>query len=99
MDTHKLFELLQIKYIDGLTPPMRLSNTPIDLDRLYQSWDIFKNAVWLIINERKAAVSVLQTKLKLSYVQAALLIDYMEHFGLIGPFELKREIYVELLSK
>ncbi|GAH10688.1 unnamed protein product, partial [marine sediment metagenome] len=56
-----------------------LSSTPEE-DELYQ------DAVRIIIQARRASVSMLQRRLKVGYARAARLIDMMEEEGIVGPY-------------
>ncbi|MGV8131847.1 MAG: DNA translocase FtsK, partial [Candidatus Pacearchaeota archaeon] len=47
--------------------------------------DLFKDAVSVVINLRKASASMLQRKLKIGYNRAARLIDEMYEAGIVGP--------------
>ena len=49
--------------------------------------EFFKNAVALVIRDKKASVSYLQRKLTIGYSRAAKIIDEMEDRGFIGPSE------------
>ncbi|MBU5673194.1 hypothetical protein KQJ23_15300 [Paenibacillus sp. MSJ-6] len=93
----ELYSRLKIKFIDGVQPPLRMHSTPMDISYINANWELFQKAVWLVITEKNAKVSLLQRKLRLPYNQASLLIDYMVFFGLIGPFDLNRDIYVEFI--
>ena len=47
--------------------------------------DMFKDAVRVVIENRKASTSLLQRKLRIGYGRAARLIEEMEEQGIIGP--------------
>ena len=47
--------------------------------------DMFKDAVRLVIDSRKASTSLLQMRLKIGYGRAARIIAEMEDRGIIGP--------------
>lgn len=47
--------------------------------------DLFDEAVWVIINDKKASASYLQRKLKIGYNRAARIIEKMEEVGVVGP--------------
>jgi S-DNA-T family DNA segregation ATPase FtsK/SpoIIIE len=46
---------------------------------------MFKDAVRVVIENRKASTSLLQRKLRIGYGRAARLIEEMEEQGIIGP--------------
>ncbi len=56
-----------------------LPSTPEE-DALYQ------DAVRVVIQARRASVSMLQRRLKVGYARAARLIDMMEEEGIVGPY-------------
>jgi len=47
--------------------------------------DMYKEAVKLVIESRKASASLIQRKLRVGYARAARMIDRMEEKGIIGP--------------
>lgn len=47
--------------------------------------DMFKDAVRVVIENRKASTSLLQRRLRIGYGRAARLIEEMEEQGIIGP--------------
>ena len=47
--------------------------------------DMFKDAVRVVIESRKASTSLLQRKLRVGYARAARIIEEMEEQGIIGP--------------
>lgn len=47
--------------------------------------ELFKDALQVVLNSRKASASMLQRKLKIGYNRAARLIDEMYDAGVIGP--------------
>jgi DNA segregation ATPase FtsK/SpoIIIE, S-DNA-T family len=47
--------------------------------------DMFKDAVRVVIDTRKASTSLLQRKLRIGYGRASRLMDIMEEQGIIGP--------------
>lgn len=47
--------------------------------------DMFKDAVRVVIDMRKASTSLLQRKLRVGYSRAARIIEEMEEQGIIGP--------------
>ncbi len=56
-----------------------LPSTPEE-DELYQ------DAVRVVIQARRASVSMLQRRLKVGYARAARLVDMMEEEGIVGPY-------------
>lgn len=65
--------------------------------------NLFNSAVMVVFETGQASVSMLQRKLNIGYASAAKLIDEMEKFGIVGPFQgsiprkilIKKEIYIE----
>ena len=51
----------------------------------YTSDDMFKDAVQVVVQMRKASTSLLQRKLRIGYSRAARIIEEMEEQGIIGP--------------
>lgn len=47
--------------------------------------DMFKDAVQVVIQGRKASTSLLQRRLRIGYARAARIIEEMEEQGIIGP--------------
>ena len=47
--------------------------------------DMFRDAVRVVIESRKASTSLLQRKLRVGYARAARIIEEMEEQGIIGP--------------
>lgn len=47
--------------------------------------DMFRDAVAVVIQSRKASTSLLQRKLRVGYARAARIIEEMEEQGIIGP--------------
>ena len=47
--------------------------------------DMFKDAVQVVVQMRKASTSLLQRKLRIGYSRAARIIEEMEEQGIIGP--------------
>ena len=47
--------------------------------------DMFKDAVRVVTEVRKASTSLLQRKLRIGYARAARIIEEMEEQGIIGP--------------
>lgn len=48
--------------------------------------ELYQDAVRVIIQTRRASVSMLQRRLKVGYARAARLIDMMEEEGVVGPY-------------
>ncbi|MQY69253.1 MAG: hypothetical protein GH145_00105, partial [Firmicutes bacterium] len=48
--------------------------------------ELYQDAVRVIIQARRASVSMLQRRLKVGYARAARLIDMMEEEGVVGPY-------------
>lgn len=47
--------------------------------------DMFKDAVRVVIESRKASTSLLQRRLRIGYARAARIIEEMEEQGIVGP--------------
>ena len=47
--------------------------------------EVYRQAVSIVLRDRKASTSYLQRVLKLGYNRAARLIDRMEKEGIVGP--------------
>ena len=47
--------------------------------------DMFKDAVRVVLESRKASTSLLQRKLRVGYARAARIVEEMEEQGIIGP--------------
>ena len=47
--------------------------------------ELFDEAVWIVINDKKASASYLQRKLKIGYNRAARIVEKMEEIGIVGP--------------
>ncbi|GAA4006626.1 hypothetical protein GCM10022408_18030 [Hymenobacter fastidiosus] len=48
---------------------------------------MFEEAARVIVTHQQGSTSLLQRRLKLGYNRAGRLIDQLEHFGIVGPFE------------
>ena len=49
--------------------------------------DFFEDAAKLIVINQNGFASLLQRKLRLGYNRAGRIIDQMEAFGIVGPFQ------------
>ncbi len=49
--------------------------------------ELYQDAVRVVIQARRASVSMLQRRLKVGYARAARLIDMMEEEGIVGPYK------------
>jgi S-DNA-T family DNA segregation ATPase FtsK/SpoIIIE len=47
--------------------------------------DMYKDALRVVIESRKASTSLLQRRLRVGYARAARIIEEMEEQGVIGP--------------
>jgi S-DNA-T family DNA segregation ATPase FtsK/SpoIIIE len=58
--------------------------------------ELYKQAMQVVVESRKASASLLQRRLKVGYARAARLLDQMEEQGVIGPVNgaKPRDIYV-----
>ncbi len=63
--------------------------------------DMFKDAVRVVIESRKASTSLLQRRLRIGYARAARIIEEMEEQGIIGPADgaRPREVLVNSLAE
>lgn len=52
-----------------------------------ESDDLFRDAAELTVNEQIGSASVLQQKLKIGYNRAGRIMDQLEFYGIIGPFD------------
>jgi len=59
--------------------------------------DLYEPALRLILESRKASVSLIQRRLKIGYARAGRLMDLMEDRGIVGPYQgsKPREILVD----
>src|SRR5438067_1498209 len=69
------------KVVEG---PDRLTRRDMDGDEPAEH-DRYSEAVDIVMNERKASVSMLQRKMTIGFARAGRLIDMMERHGVIGP--------------
>src|SRR5207248_3708173 len=69
------------KVVEG---PDRLTRRDMDGDEPAED-DRYGEAVDIVMNERKASVSMLQRKMTIGFARAGRLIDMMERQGVIGP--------------
>ena len=60
--------------------------------------DMFKDAVRVVIDGRKASTSLLQRRLRIGYARAARIIEEMEEQGIIGPADGSRPREVLITS-
>ena len=57
----------------------------MDFDSPEGGDDMFKDAVRVVTEVRRASTSLLQRKLRIGYSRAARIIEEMEEQGIIGP--------------
>jgi DNA segregation ATPase FtsK/SpoIIIE, S-DNA-T family len=62
--------------------------------------DMFRDAVRVVIEGRKASTSLLQRRLRIGYARAARIIEEMEEQGIIGPADgsRPREVLISSLA-
>lgn len=62
--------------------------------------DMFKDAVQVVVDGRKASTSLLQRRLRIGYARAARIIEEMEEQGIIGPADgsRPREVLISSLD-
>lgn len=68
--------------------PVQLSgkgSTVMDFDGGGSSDDMYKDAVRVVVESKKASASLLQRRLRVGYARAARLMEEMEEQGVIGP--------------
>jgi S-DNA-T family DNA segregation ATPase FtsK/SpoIIIE len=63
--------------------------------------DMYKDAVRVVVESRKASTSLLQRRLRVGYARAARIIEQMEEQGVIGPADgaRPREVLVTNLDE
>ena len=57
------------------------------MDKAASSENMYKAAVYAVIDAGEASTSILQRNLRIGYTQAAKLLDKMTSDGIIGSFE------------
>jgi S-DNA-T family DNA segregation ATPase FtsK/SpoIIIE len=69
--------------------------TEIELD------DLFWEAAKIVVMSQKGSASHLQRKLRIGYTRAASIIDQLEAYGIVGPFEgsRPREVLIKTLEE
>ncbi|MFH0793694.1 MAG: DNA translocase FtsK 4TM domain-containing protein, partial [bacterium] len=65
----------------GAAAPGGLDNEEMDDDTLYHK------ALRLILESKKASVSLIQRRMKIGYARAGRLMDMMEDNGVVGPYQ------------
>ncbi len=72
----------------------------MDFDGSSGGDDMFKDAVRVVIEGRKASTSLLQRRLRIGYARAARIIEEMEEQGIVGPADgsRPREVLISSLS-
>ena len=48
---------------------------------------MFRRAAILILENRKASVSLIQRRLKIGFARAGRVMDQMEQAGIVGPYQ------------
>ena len=63
--------------------------------------DMYKDAVRVVVESRKASTSLLQRRLRVGYARAARIIEEMEEQGVIGPADgaRPREVLISSLDE
>ena len=63
--------------------------------------DMYKDALRVVIESRKASTSLLQRRLRVGYARAARIIEEMEEQGVIGPADgaRPREVLISSLDE
>ena len=60
--------------------------TPLAEPTGSQKDELYDTAKTLVIEKQRAGLHLLQSHLKIGFVRAALLLDELERYGVIGPF-------------
>ena len=73
----------------------------MDFDSPEGGDDMFKDAVRVVTEVRRASTSLLQRKLRIGYSRAARIIEEMEEQGIIGPADgaRPREVLISSLDE
>lgn len=73
----------------------------VDFDGSGSSDDMYKDAVRVVVESKKASSSLLQRRLRVGYARAARLIEEMEEQGVIGPADgaRPREVLISSLDE
>lgn len=73
----------------------------MDMDSGEGGDDMFRDAVRVVIEGRKASTSLLQRRLRIGYARAARIIEEMEEQGIIGPADgsRPREVLINSLDE
>ncbi len=77
-------------YISNYNPRNIKSNTPPTPTFIYDNSGLdcfFADAIHLVVKAKQASTGILQRELKIGYARAARIIDQLEEYGVIGPFE------------
>jgi S-DNA-T family DNA segregation ATPase FtsK/SpoIIIE len=73
-------------------PPVRVQYAVEDFsapdgDEDELSDELYERALWLILESKKASVSLIQRRMKIGYARAGRLMDIMEDRGIVGPYQ------------
>jgi S-DNA-T family DNA segregation ATPase FtsK/SpoIIIE len=49
--------------------------------------ELYERALYLILESKKASVSLIQRRMKIGYARAGRLMDLMEDRGIVGPYQ------------
>ncbi len=90
----KQFENPQVEQL-SFREVMAKKATEIELD------DLFWEAAKIVVMSQKGSASHLQRKLRIGYTRAASIIDQLEAYGIVGPFEgsRPREVLIKTLEE
>ena len=89
---------------DVVAQPVQLNGkggVVMDFDSGEGSDDMFRDAVRVVIEGRKASTSLLQRRLRIGYARAARIIEEMEEQGIVGPADgsRPREVLISSLDE
>lgn len=76
-------------YLTGMAAQGRAGTaplTPADMELLSDE-DLYRMALKLVLESRKASVSYIQRRMKIGYARAGRIMDLMEERGIVGPYQ------------
>ncbi|CAI26705.1 FtsK/SpoIIIE family DNA translocase [Ehrlichia ruminantium] len=84
------------EYVDGITQIQQDYEDIIDDSGFDRDDDLYRQAVLIVMRDRKASISYIQRQLRIGYNRAANLVERMERDGVIGVASTgKREILLD----
>ena len=100
----EIYEIVQ--YIKSFGEPNYIEDIFEDENSEYQDGSLsdeprWKEAVEIVISDRKASASYLQRKMKIGYNRAARIVELMENEGIVGPGQgsKPRDVLVNSMSE